>query len=61
MAHNNPIREHYYGFVTCGLIAIVALLLFILRVPIVVRLSLLLVAAIVFATILSKAARAADN
>jgi hypothetical protein len=61
MANNNPIREHYYGFVTCGLIAIVALILSILRVPVVIRLSLLVVAAIVFATILAKASRAADH
>jgi hypothetical protein len=61
MAHHNPIRQHYYGFITCGLIAIIAVLLSILRVPVAVRLSLLVVAAIVFVTILSKAGRAADH
>jgi hypothetical protein len=58
MENNNPIREHYYGFVTCGLIAVISLLLFVLRVPIAFKLALLLVAAIIVITILSKAGRA---
>lgn len=61
MANNNPLREHYYAFVSCGLIAIVALLLTILRVPIVVRLSLLVVAGIIVVTILSRASRGAKE
>lgn len=58
MENNNPIREHYYVIVACGLCAIIALFLTILKVPLAVRLSLFAVAAIVFITILAKAARA---
>jgi hypothetical protein len=61
MSEHNLIREHYWGLVMVGLTAVIALLLSILHVPMVVRLSLLAVAAVIFVTILSKAGRAAQR
>ena len=50
----NPVRQFYRVFVTLGYIGILALILFVLKTPVVLRLSLLIVAAIVIAALMRK-------
>lgn len=47
------IRQFYRVFVTLGYIAILTLILFVLKIPAVLRLSLLIAAAIVISALLS--------